>query len=338
MAALLKKNRPKLGPIARFGLGYPLIKEDDKVIQCQEWVQFRDSMSHDPNRYDIMNPNWEQSECDRVSVDKAGQLIVGGRKYMMYETAFYQLLSALQIPLSFAMRVPPTALTDLINSMLERQFIRSCYIKTYDGVGAVAFTFKSDERPIALSVYRLFENLNQKRTKSECKVDFLFCLTQGFKSIMALQFSEYRGQPVMGAVEILASDSMEFRPFVSGMVIAPKSHMLIKSLCLPIETNDATKAMSMSETFITRIGGDIGSWIKRYNNLEKVTVTEEMASVIQSRAKKSLKQKFEVKAGETLAKVYESLIPLRKNQKNTILEKRSIAFFAGFLASLAQPE
>lgn len=336
-----KKPKINLGPVVRFGMGYPLIKEDTEIKQCKEWTQYRDAMSHDPNLYDVINPRYDSTTCDAVKIDKAGQIIVTDvdgeqNRYSMYEPAFYQLLNTLQIPMSFAQRVTPAALADLINSMLEQHFIRQCFIKTYAGRGATSFTFKTADRPLKLSAFQMFEYLNTRQLKHECKIDFEFALRQGFTSILASSFSDYRTKDVKGAVEILVSDSGSFRPFVAGMVITPLSHALIRSLTFPIETDDPDKAQAMAATYITRIGSEIDKWTKLYSNLEKTKVTEDMASKIKGRASKSLKQPIEVKVGNTLAQHYDALRPLRKNPKNTIVGKRDLAFFAGFLLDLAR--
>jgi hypothetical protein len=337
----IPKPKVNLGPTVRFGMGYPLLKEDAEIKQCREWANYRDSMSHDPNMYDIMNCQFDTTNCDAVRVDKAGQIIVtdeisGERKYMMYETAFYQLLNTIQIPLSFAQRVSPGMLAELINSMISQHFTRQCFIKTYAGQAATSFTFKTSDRPLAISAYRMFEALNTKQTKQECKIDFALALRQGFKSLCAMEFADYRGKDVKGAVEVLISDSMDCRPQVVGMVITPKSHALIRSLAFPIETDDAQKAQAMMATFITRIGSEIDRHVKLYSNLEKVRVNDEMAAKIRARASKSLKQPYLVQVGHTLAQQYEALQGLRKNPKNTIMGKRDVAFFAGYLLDLAR--
>jgi hypothetical protein len=320
-------------PVVKFGRGFPIVQEDKKVVACREWKQLKDHYST-TLAYDILEPGPVSFMLDGVEIRRGGLMFIprwGGTGMMMYETAFQQLLSTLELPNSIAERLPVDVLIQVLKGLLADNFTRNATIKASGG-HIFAFGYTQAQKAYAMSAYRLFEYLNSKDIKTQHKYDFLFGVSSGFKSNLIMKFADYRDKPIGGAVEVLFSEAMDCKPRVTGLVTTPKGHIFIRNLSFVMDTDDQDTLYDMTSSFITRISSEIGEYVKKAEKLDTAKLTADAASKLKLRASKCIKHTpsvaLKLEAGMTLSAVLDALQPHREALKNSLLGKRDIAYFA----------
>ena len=342
MATLSKKlvNKIRL-PVVKFGRGFSIIQEDKKIVTCKEWKQLRDHQQA-TFAYDVITPASFKFSMDGIEVSRSGTVTIPhyGAHFMMYETAFQQLLSALELPNFIAGKMPPDVLVAIINGLIQQDhFTRNATVKLTNGA-VYSFGFSNANRPMSLSSFSLFEHINTKEVKQQHKMDFLFGVNQGFRSNIVMKFSDYRDKDVGGAVEILFSDAMDCKPRVTGLVVTPKGHIFIRDLSYVIDTNDNDKAFDMVSSFITRVAGEIDNYVKLYPRMESTKLTKENLETIKARASKCLRnysrKPLKLEVGMTVDKAFDALLEHREGA--SLMAKRDMAYFCHDLLELCRPK
>lgn len=335
LAAITKQKLP----VVKFGRGFSIIQEDKKITACKEWKQIRDHFQNN-TAYDVIGPNPVNFSMDGMSVSRSGTVTIPGHGdyFMMYETAFQQLLSTLELPNFIAEKMPVDVLVAIINGLIQDNFTRNATVKFTNGA-IYSFGFSNANKPMGLSASQLFEHLNSKEVKQQHKMDFLFGVNQGFRSNLVMKFSDYRDKEVGGAFEILFSDAMDCKPRVTGVVVTPKGHIFIRSLSFVVDTSDIEKAYDMMSSYITRIYGEIDKYVKLHPKMESTKLTAETLEKVTSRASKCLRnysnKPLKIEVGMTVDKVFDALLEHREGA--SIMAKRDMAYFCFDLLDLCAP-
>lgn len=343
-----KLKKKKLLPSKK--LNGILIKQS---LESEKIKLFTDNHSF----YDYFNKNPALMEshrvtfvADEISIAPNGRLITSdGRDFVFYKPAFYQLLNHLQIPLKFATRIPDELFIKLINGLLSLKLTDMFTFRLDSNNGIVAFFVEKQSRH---ENYNIMSRIIERGSKFPDKMSFAFAATQHFGWMLYLRFDDGSTDDVGIGLELLSSDNFTCYPMITGTIFSPQGHAVMKKTSEPIYAKNSVGDIGRINTVSAKVQSITGSLkgtmqeaAKIFGKMSEIKIQPNLKREIQNKAtnmlRTSLSRKnagLSLKKGMSLKEVYDNLRPLRKAINISLMEKRQISLFAGYLIELAERE
>lgn len=331
------KSKPAL-PVIQFN-GVSLVKEETKLLTFYEdnLNDFMEILISGESNY----PTEIIYSGDSIKLHRNGSIRIEGIEYHITDTAFYQIINYLGIPIKFCSRLSRAIFTELFNKMMGEQYENSFTIKILTTLTPqLIIGFHPESKMTLPTAYIIFSNLLRDKKMTHRHTSFMAGVSCGLTYAMYLVFDDYvdfkkqikedyKGPYIWPGVEILFSPIWEVKPTITACILGENYVALDKSRSFKFDAKSTgmNKISPTLETFILNVKTDNEEMIDAFRNSFSTQVSDEVNSFIHRRLPKVINSSLVGRSfvGMNVSKVLKEISKAGENQN--LSQRRKTLFF-----------